>query len=170
MGINRARILGAGLERNTMQQAQATVEDSRLDTERRLICNGSALVRFEYPKCNEYIKRNKGKRRPDPEHVERVKRIYSRAGCRPLEITRHIPAILSQQELDTALEDARRRGRWKTEVLPPINTTDGYPELEFPAVLNACVAITRLKPGKSGFNLARSGGLSICTFRTSATS
>jgi hypothetical protein len=34
------------------------------------------------------------------------------------------------------LEDARRKGRWKTNTLPSnhatINTQDGYPELEFP--------------------------------------
>jgi hypothetical protein len=31
----------------TIQQVQVYIEDLRLDTERQLICKGSALVRFE---------------------------------------------------------------------------------------------------------------------------
>ncbi|PVH70499.1 hypothetical protein DL98DRAFT_436956, partial [Cadophora sp. DSE1049] len=135
-----------------MQQAQATAEDSRRDTERRLVCKGSALVRFEFLKWNEYVKRNEAKRRPDRQHVERVKRIFRTAGCRPLEINHHIPAVVSQQQLDAALEDARRRGRWKADVLPSnyatINAPDGYPELEFPSGIECLHGLHRIQAGK----------------------
>ncbi|KAH7364008.1 hypothetical protein BKA65DRAFT_532668 [Rhexocercosporidium sp. MPI-PUGE-AT-0058] len=134
-----------------MQQAQAAAEDSRRDTERRLICKGSALVRFEFLRWNEYVKRNEAKRRPDQAHVERVKRIFRKAGCRPLEITHHIPAVVSQQQLDAALEDARRRG-WKAGILPSnyatINTPDGYPELEFPGGIECLHGLHRIQAGK----------------------
>src|SRR5580693_2901411 len=100
-----------------MQQAQAHVEDLRLDTERRLVCKCSALVRFEYLKWNEYLKRDETKKRPDPEHVEHVKRIFRKEGCRPLQVGHHIPAIVDQHQLDAAVEDARRKGRWKANTL-----------------------------------------------------
>src|SRR5438045_647989 len=119
-----------------MQQAQVHVEDLRLDTERRLICKGSALVRFELLKWNEYLKRNPTKERPDPEHVEHIKRIFRKDGCRPLQVEHHIPTVVDQHALDIALEDARRKGKWNTNTLPSnyanINTQDGYPELDFP--------------------------------------
>ena len=152
MRSNHAQIPGARLERIDMQQARANAEDSRLDTERRLICKGSALVRFEYLKWNEYIKRNEAKRRPDKEHVERLTRIFRKAGCRPLERTHHIPAIVSQQQLDAALEDARRKKRWKADALPSnyatINTQDGYPELEFPSGIECLHGLHRIQAGK----------------------
>jgi hypothetical protein len=135
-----------------MQQAQASVEDSRLDTEWRLICKGSALVRFEYLKWNEYIKRNPAKRRADPEHVERLKRGFNKAGCRRLPSVHHIPAKVSQQQLDAALEDARQKKRWKSDALPStyatINTQDGYPELEFPGGIECLDGLHRIQAGK----------------------
>jgi hypothetical protein len=135
-----------------MQQGQANVEDSRLDVERRLSCKGSALIRFEYFRWNEYIKRNEAKRRPDQQHVERVKRIFRKAGCRQLEVRHHIPALVSQQQLDTALGGARRKGRWKTGNLPSshatIKTQDGYPELDFPEGVECLDGLHRVEAGK----------------------
>jgi len=152
MRSNHAQIPGARLERIDMQQAQANVEDSRLDTERRLICKGAALVRFEYLNWNEYIQRNPAKRRADQEHVERVKRSFHKAGCRRLPSVHHIPAKVSQQQLDTALEDARRKKRWKADALPSnyatINTQDGYPELEFPGGIECLHGLHRIQAGK----------------------
>ena len=152
MRSNHAQIPGARVEHIDMQQAQANVEDSRLDTERRLICKGSALVRFEYLKWNEYIKRNEAKRRPDQDHVDRVKRVFRKAGCRPLESMHHIPAVVSQQQLDAALAEARRRGRWKVDALPSsyaaINTPNGYPELEFPGGIECLHGLHRIQAGK----------------------
>jgi hypothetical protein len=135
----------------TMQQSQAHTEDLRLDTESRLICKGSALVRFEYLKWNEYLKRNE-EERPDPEHVEYVKRIFRKEGCRPLYVKHHIPAVVDQHRLDVALEDARRKGRWKTGTLPSnfatIVTQDGYPELEFPGGIECLHGRHRIQAGK----------------------
>ena len=82
-----------------MWQARARAEDLRLDSERRLTCKGSALVRFKYLRWNEH-------RVPDRMHVDILKGIFQKNGCRPLEVQNHIPAIVDQQQLDVALEDA----------------------------------------------------------------
>jgi hypothetical protein len=134
-----------------MQQAQAHAEDLRLDTESRLICKGSALIRFEYLKWNEYLKLTEVER-PDPERVEHVKRIFRKEGCSQLQVGHHIPAIVDQHRLDVALEDARRKGRWKTGTLPSnsttIDTQDGYPELEFPGGIECLHGLHRIQAGK----------------------
>jgi hypothetical protein len=145
-------ILGARLSSElTMQQAQAHAEDLRLDTESRLICKGSALVRFEYLKWNEYLKLNEMER-PDPEHVEHVKRIFRKGGCSQLQVAHHIPAVVDQHRLNVALEDARGKGRWKTGTLPSesvtINKKDGYPELEFPSGIECLHGLHRIEAGK----------------------
>lgn len=115
-----------------MWQAQVRAEDLRLDSERRLTCIGSALVRFEYLRWNET-------RTPDRPHVEVLKGIFRKEGCRALEIQHHIPAIVDRQQFDTAVADARRKGRWQTNTLPSshsaISSPSGYPELEFPGGL-----------------------------------
>jgi len=60
MKRRHTEILGAILSRAlTMQQALAHAEDLRLDTKSRLICKGSALVKFEYLNWNKYLKCNK---------------------------------------------------------------------------------------------------------------
>lgn len=134
----------------TMQQL-AHAEDLRLGTESRLICKGSALVRFEYLNWNEYLEQNEAKR-PDPEHVEHIKRIFRKEGCRRLQVRRHIPAVVDQHRLDVALEDAQRKGRWKTGTLPSnvatIDTQDGYPELEFPGGIECLHGRHRIQAGR----------------------
>lgn len=129
-----------------MQQAQAHAEDLRFDTERRLICKGSALVRFEY------LKWNGATERPDPEHVEHVKRIFRKEGCRPLAVGHHILAVVDQRRLDAALEGARQRGRWTTDGLPSsyatIDTQDGYPELDFPGGIECLHGRHRVQAGR----------------------
>jgi hypothetical protein len=133
-------------------QAQARAEDLRFATERRLICKGSARVRFECLKWNEYIKRNPEKLKPDPKHVKRIKQILKRPGCRPMEVGHHILAVVDQQQLDAALEDARQKNRWNMDTLPShcaaINTPDGYPELEFPAGIECLRGRHRIEAAK----------------------
>lgn len=119
-----------------MQQAQAHVEDLRLDAESRLACRGSALIRLEHLKWNKYIKRNPAKKTPDTKHVEYIKGIFKKEGCHQLQARHHVPAVVDQHQLDVALDDAQRRGRWKWKTLPSkyaiIGKQEGYPELDFP--------------------------------------
>ena len=128
-----------------MWQAQARAEDLRLDSERRLTSKGSALVRFESLRWTFA-------RTPDAPHVEVLKGIFRKDGCRRLEVKHHIPAVVDQQQLDTALEDARRKRRWQTNTLPSshsiISSQHGYPELEFPGGLEYLHGCHRIQAGK----------------------
>ncbi len=133
-------------------QAQASVEDFRFDAERRRICRGSVLVRFEHLKWNEYTKQNEAKRKTDPKHVERIKQIFIKRGCRPRDVGNHIPALVDQQRLEVALEDARRNGKWKMNTLPSnsatIDAPDGYPELNFPSGIECLRGRHRIRAGE----------------------
>jgi hypothetical protein len=93
----------------TIRQEQAHVEDLRLNTKRRLIYKGAALVRFEYLKWNKYIKQNPAKQKPDPKRVEHLKKIFREDNCRLLHVTNHIPAVVNQDRLDTALDNTKRK-------------------------------------------------------------
>lgn len=129
-----------------MQQEQALVEDLEFDTERRLRCQGSALVRFEY------LKWAKQTERPDLKHVDRVKWIFRNEGCRPLEVGHHIPAVIDQHQLSAALDDARRKGRWTADSLPTsyaaVITKKGYPELDFPGGIECLRGRHRIQAAK----------------------
>ncbi|KAH8587301.1 hypothetical protein B0O99DRAFT_526972 [Bisporella sp. PMI_857] len=118
-------------------------QDLRLESERRLICKGSALVRFEYLRWTEYTKRNAARRQPDRDRVAHIKRIFQRAGCRPLDPHHHIPALVDQQHLDAALSHAQRK------TLPnnytSTDTDDGYPELEFPQGIECLRGLHRIQ-------------------------
>jgi hypothetical protein len=129
-----------------MQQEQALLEDLEFDTERRLRCQGSALVRFEY------LKWAKQTEWPDPKHVDRVIWIFRKEGCRPLEVGHHIPAVVDQHQLNAALDDARRKGRWTADSLPTsyaaVITKKGYPELDFPGGIECLRGRHRIQAAK----------------------
>jgi hypothetical protein len=126
-------------------QAQTRAEDLRLDSERRLTCRGSALVRFEYLRWKQ-------KRTPDEKHVEALKKIFKKDGCRPLEVQHHIPVIIDQKHLDTAWEDARQKHSWQTNTLPSsystVNSQGEYLELEFPGGLEYLHGCHRIEAGR----------------------
>lgn len=134
------------------EQEQAYAEDLRLETEHEITFKGSACVRFENLNWNLYIRRDKSKTTPDPDHVEYVKRIFKNEGCRRLEVKHHIPAVVEQHQLDVALKDARQKNRWNTDTLPNnytiINTRDRYPELNFPGGIECLHGRHRIEAGK----------------------
>jgi hypothetical protein len=136
----------------TMRQSQAHIEDLRLDTERRRICKGSARVKFEDLKWDEYIKRNPTKRKPDSKHVEHIKGYFKKWGCLQLQVGNHIPAKIGQHRLDVALQEARRKKRWTADPLPSndaiINTRDGYPKLDFTGGIECLHGLHRIEAGK----------------------
>lgn len=130
----------------TMQQAVARAEDLKLDTQRRFLFKGSALVRFEYL---GFRKRRQGGK-VFRNRVERLKRIFKAEGCRPLDFKHHIPARVDQDRLNVALNDARQKGRWGTDELPRNHATvqAGYPELEFPGGIECLRGRVRIEAGK----------------------
>lgn len=128
-------------------KAHVRAEDLRFETERRLFCKGSALVRFESLNWEEHKIRQL-----DPKNVLRLKKIFEKEGCRSLKVGNHIPAIVDGHHLDTAIENAKRKEAWPTGVLPSsyamIDTENGYPELEFPGGINCLHGFHRIQAGK----------------------
>ncbi|KAL5354914.1 hypothetical protein ACLOAV_001005 [Pseudogymnoascus australis] len=128
-------------------KAQVRAEDLRFETERRLFCKGSALVKFENLNWEEHKIRQH-----DPKNVLRLKRIFEKEGCRSLKVGNHIPAIVDQHHLDTAIENAKQKGTWNAGVLPSsyatIDSENGYPELEFPGGINCLHGFHRIQAGK----------------------
>ncbi|KAL5344433.1 hypothetical protein ACLOAV_010693 [Pseudogymnoascus australis] len=128
-------------------KAQVRAEDLRFETERRLFCKGSALVKFESLNWEEHKIRQH-----DPKNVLRLKRIFEKEGCRSLKVGNHIPAIVDQHHLDTAIENAKQKGTWNAGALPSsyatIDTENGYPELEFPGGINCLHGFHRIQAGK----------------------
>ncbi|KAF4631824.1 hypothetical protein G7Y89_g6306 [Cudoniella acicularis] len=106
----------------------------------------SALVKFEYLEWNEATER------PDPEHVEHVKRIFRKERCRPLVVGHHMPAVVDRHRLDAALEGARRKGRWTTDGLPSsyatTDTQDGYLDFDFPGGIECLHERHRIQAGR----------------------
>ncbi|KFY68145.1 hypothetical protein V496_01265 [Pseudogymnoascus sp. VKM F-4515 (FW-2607)] len=128
-------------------KAQVRAEDLRYETERRLFCKGSALVKFESLNWEDHKIRQH-----DPKNVLRLKRIFEKEGCRSLKVGNHIPAIVDQHHLDTAIENAKQKGTWNAGVLPSsyatIDSENGYPELEFPGGINCLHGFHRIQAGK----------------------
>lgn len=69
-----------------------------------------------------------------------------------MEVTHHIPVTIDQQSLDSALEIAQRKDRWKTNTLPSsysnTKSQEGYPELEFPGGVEYLHGCHRVQAGK----------------------
>ncbi|KFY03092.1 hypothetical protein O988_01705 [Pseudogymnoascus sp. VKM F-3808] len=129
-------------------KAQVHAEDLRFETERRLFCKGSALVKLESLNWDE----NKI-RQHDPKNVLRLKKIFEKDGCRSLKVGNHIPAIVDQHHLETAIENSKHKEMWIAGLLPSIYATidseTGYPELEFPGGINCLHGFHRVQAGKA---------------------
>lgn len=135
-----------------MRQVQVNAEDLQVDSERKLVCKGSALVRFEYLHWDDYVRRNEAKRQPNPKRVKRIKSIFGREGCHSLQVQHHIPATVDQDALETAITDACQKRRLQGRALPSnyavVGSEDGYPELEFPGGIQCLHGIHRIQAGK----------------------
>jgi hypothetical protein len=106
-----------------MWQAQVEQEDIRLEAERRVKYRGTARIKLEAL----HFRRDES-RELDKGHVEYLKQCFKKEGCRPLEVSHHIPAVIDQERLNTAILAS---GISAKDLLS--NPRDGYPELVFPA-------------------------------------
>ncbi|KAI9769847.1 MAG: hypothetical protein M1840_003841 [Geoglossum simile] len=106
-----------------MRQAQAQVEDLRLEIERRHTYQGTARIGLEVLHF-----RQDQHRRLDRKNVEFLKGCFRKYGCRPLEVGNCIRARIDRESLDDAL---RESGLTARDLLS--NQTEGYPELVFPS-------------------------------------
>jgi hypothetical protein len=62
-------------------ETQALIKDFRVNAKRRLTFKGSALVRFEYLRWDEYKRLNEEKQILDPKHIECIICIFQGVGC-----------------------------------------------------------------------------------------
>ena len=72
-----------------MWQAQVQQEDIRLEAERRVKYRGTACIKLEAL----HFQRGES-RELDKGHVEYLKQCFKKEGCRPLEVSHHIPAVI----------------------------------------------------------------------------
>ena len=109
------------------RQARVQREDERLQAERRVKFKGTARVKLEslyFPKISTH--------ELDVKHVKTLKEQFRTNGCRRLEVQNHIPAVIDQQQLDTALVESRVSA---AELL----SSPEYKDLEFPAGALECL-------------------------------
>jgi hypothetical protein len=106
----------------SMWPSQARQDELRLETEKKEKYKGTARIRLEwlqFPSIKGW--------EPDKAKVNRLKHNF-RKDCRRLDVRNHIPAVISQQDLDIAL---KLSGIVEGDLLG--DAPNIYPELAFPA-------------------------------------
>ena len=102
-----------------MRHSRVKLEDSKLEEERRLKYRGSARLALEAIHLSgelHFI------------HVERLKRIFRKDGCRPKHMGNHVLLLIDQPSLDVSLSIS---GLSSTALFQ--NTNNDYPELRLPS-------------------------------------
>lgn len=99
-----------------------TPTEFQLAQERSLKYLGTAKVYI-----NQIVPHPSISRELDPQNVERLSEVFSRDGCRRLDIRNHVTAVVSRQHLAVALQTAG-----VTPHSLKTSAPDRYPLLEFP--------------------------------------
>lgn len=99
-----------------------TPTEFQLAQERSLKYLGTAKVYI-----NQIVPHPSISRELDPQNVERLSEVFSRDGCRRLDIRNHVTAVVPRQHLAVALQTAGVTPH-SLKTSPP----DRYPLLEFP--------------------------------------
>ncbi|KAI9855635.1 MAG: hypothetical protein M1813_009681 [Trichoglossum hirsutum] len=105
-----------------MPQKQFTDVIEKLAGDRAASFRGTAIVRFEFLQFGA-----EGSRELNSKNVETLKKIFENGGCSPLEPRHHIPAIINQNNLNSAIKSS---GISSSELLD--NPRAKPPELKFP--------------------------------------
>ncbi|KAH7111262.1 hypothetical protein B0J11DRAFT_598641 [Dendryphion nanum] len=106
-----------------MRRARFLDTNRRHVAERSIKYRGTASIKLNvlhFP-CEE-------SRQLDEKNVERLRNLFrEEGGCRRLDLRNHVPAIISQSQLDAAMAASRISAGQLLE-----DARDGYPELDFP--------------------------------------
>lgn len=102
-----------------MRRIRVKLEDSKLEEEGQLKYRGSARLALEVIHLSGEL---------DSIHVERLKRMFRKDGCRPKHMGNHILLLIDQPSLDVALSIS---GLSSNTLLR--NTNNDYPELRLPS-------------------------------------
>lgn len=108
-----------------MRQSRAQREERRLEGERALKFKGTARISLDVL----YFRRDQS-RELNPKQVGRLKECFQKEGCHRLQVCRHIPAIIDQQCLDSAM---RKSGVSAGRLLSEASEIPDYPRLLFPS-------------------------------------
>ncbi|KAH8799663.1 hypothetical protein F5884DRAFT_113249 [Xylogone sp. PMI_703] len=106
-----------------MRRARFLEQERRQEAEKSINYRGTASIKLEvlYFLCVE-------SREPDKKNVERLKSLFrGEGGCRRLDLRNHIPAVISESELEAAIAASKISSERLLE-----DGHDGYPELNFP--------------------------------------
>jgi Protein of unknown function (DUF3723) len=106
-----------------MRCARFLAQERRQEAERAIKYRGTASIKLDvlhFP-CEE-------SREPDEKNVERLRKLFrEEGGCRRLDLRNHIPAVISQPQLEAAIEASGTSAELLLE-----DARDGYRELDFP--------------------------------------
>ncbi|TAQ83758.1 hypothetical protein B7494_g7918 [Chlorociboria aeruginascens] len=106
-----------------MRRARFLEQERRQEAERSIKYRGTASIKLDvlhFP-CEK-------SREPDENNVEKLRNLFrGEGGCRRLDLRNHIPAVISQPQLEAAIEASRTSAERLLE-----DARDNYPELDFP--------------------------------------
>lgn len=112
-----------------MPLTSAQEEEFKVEAERKAKCQGTARIRLEWLYFQDKDSTEHDTKRLDRKNIERLKAAF-RKDCRRPDIKNHIPAVINQQDLATALQAS---STLPERLLSNLNLTIGYPDLVFPA-------------------------------------
>ncbi|KAH0563187.1 hypothetical protein GP486_002246 [Trichoglossum hirsutum] len=105
-----------------MQQARFQDCERKVEKERGFKYRGTASIGLEVLCFRPDLRRDL-----DQNNVERLRRSFRTAGCNPLPLKNHIPAVINEDDLNTALITSGCSAQRLVD-----HTQSEYPELEFP--------------------------------------
>jgi hypothetical protein len=116
-----------------------TDHELRVTTERNRKYRGTARINLKHIFPHPSICRSL-----DPRNVDRLCEIFSKEGCRRLEVANHVTAVVSNDNLNAALQKAE-----VSAALLMSGTSDQYPHLPFSSGQVKCLhGQHRLKAGE----------------------
>ncbi|KAJ5940479.1 hypothetical protein N7516_000647 [Penicillium verrucosum] len=122
-----------------MERSMYTDHERRVISERNKKYRGIALINL-----SQIVPHNSICRALDPRNVDRLCGVFSKEGCRRLDVPNHVTAVVSSHSLDDALQKARVSAAQLMS-----DTSDGYPHLQFPSGEVKCLhGQHRLKAGE----------------------
>ena len=65
----------------------------------------------------------------DEGNVMRLKQLFKKNGCNRLDVRNHVPAVISQEQLDIAIRHSKTTAK---ALIDSCNTRDNFVELKFP--------------------------------------
>ncbi|KAJ6081405.1 hypothetical protein N7499_006279 [Penicillium canescens] len=122
-----------------MERSMYTDHERRVTSERSKKYRGIALISL-----SQIVPHSSICRALDPRNVDRLCEVFSKEGCRRLDVPNHVTAVVSSDSLDAALQKSRTSAAQLMS-----DTSDEYPHLQFSSGQVKCLhGQHRLKAGE----------------------